>query len=470
MTHAASPEDLAALADPLTFAERVLTHEDGTPLGHRLDAWQRDDLKAALTSERNVWWERPRGHSKSQDAAVVALTRLVLGPPGQRIYFCATDQDQAALAFDSLRGFVRRSPLLARALRLLRHVVIFDAHDSTCTVLPADAAGSWGLRPSLVVADELSQWRTQAHEEFFWSLWSSLGKVEGARLVTCLTAHWDRTGLAWRLREQVLHDPAWLVSIRGQCASWVTTEFLETQRRLLPAHLFAMLHENVWTQAGAEFLSWEEIEGAFDPAHAARHEPLPGAQYVFGLDVATVRDRTALAIVRAEGDVIALDELVLWSGTPQQRVSLAEVEEVVADLAWRFKPVQIVLDPFQGLLMADRLRRRGFQVKEHSFTPSSRAALFETVLHLLRQRRVRLFPHPVLREELTGLRWTVKGGVLRPDHPASGHDDAVVAFALAARALQEPAPEPGTVEVWVPGLGRREYVGATHRVSVDSII
>ncbi len=457
-------------ADPMRFVERVLTHENGEPLGRHLDPWQRADFLAALTTTRHVWWERPRGHSKSRDAAAVALADLVLGPPGQRIYFCATDQDQAALAFDSLRGFVRRSPVLAGSLRVLRREVVFDAHDSTCTVLPADAAGSWGLRPSLVIADELSQWRTAAHEEFFWSLWSSLGKVEGARLLVCLTAHWDRNGLAWRVREQVRDDPAWLFCVRQQCASWITAEFLEAQRRLLPAHLFEMLHENRWTEAGAEFLSWQEIDGIFDPAHQERREPLPGAQYVFGLDIATAKDRTALAVVRAEGNTAVVDALALWAGTPQQRVSLAEVEEVVAGLGWRFRPVQIVLDPFQGLLMADRLRKRGFLVKEYPFTTSSRAALFDTILQLIRQGRLRAFPHPVLREELVGLRWVEKGGMLRPDHSAAGHDDAVVAVALAARAMQEVPPEPGEVVVSIIGKERQEIVGGTVRINAAAII
>ncbi|HEV8340168.1 MAG TPA: hypothetical protein VGR25_11015 [bacterium] len=66
-----------------------------------------------------------------------------------------------------------------------------------------------------------------------------------------------------------------------------------------------------------------------------------------------------------------------------------------------------------------------------------------TLLQLIRDRRLTAFEHPVLREELAGLRWTERGGVLRPDHPASGHDDAVVAVALACRAALEAVENPG---------------------------
>ena len=62
------------------------------------------------------------------------------------------------------------------------------------------------------------------------------------------------------------------------------------------------------------------------------------------------------------------------------------------------------------------------------------------LLQVIRQRRLQSFPHPVLREELAGLRWTARAGILRPDHSASGHDDAVMAVALAVQAVVHAGP------------------------------
>jgi hypothetical protein len=95
------------------------------------------------------------------------------------------------------------------------------------------------------------------------------------------------------------------------------------------------------------------------------------------------------------------------------------------------------------LLLAERLRRVGLPVREYPFTAQSRTALFDALLQLIRQRRLRSFPHAGLREELAGLRWVEKSGVLRPDHPASGHDDLVVATTLAA--MQAAGTEHGTL-------------------------
>jgi phage terminase large subunit-like protein len=427
----------------------ALPTAEGVSLAQRLDPWQREDFDAALLTDRHQWWERPRGHSKTEDSGLVALVQVLVGPPGQRIFFAATDQDQAALAFDTLRGFVRRSPALQGRLRVLRREVVHEAMDSTVAVLASDADSSWGLRPSRLFCDELSRWRTDAHKEFFWSLWSSLGKVHDARIVVATTAHWDRTGLCWQLREKVEHDPAWHFSVRGQCASWISPEFLEEQRRLLPAHLYEMLHENRWTTVGAEFLTWDEIEAVFDPNHVEQRGPVPSGRYWFGLDLATAKDRTALAVVRADGDTAVIDSLALWAGTPRERVQLADVEATVLAAARRFAPIEVVVDPFQGLLLAERLRRAGLNVHEFPFSAQSRTVLFDTLLQLIRQRRLRSFPHQGLREELAGLRWVEKAGVLRPDHPATGHDDAVVAVGLAATqaVAQAIAPRPSAGRV-----------------------
>jgi hypothetical protein len=422
---------MSAQSDPMAVLLALPT-ADGVPLAQRLDPWQREDFEAALLNEQHQWWERPRGHSKTEDAALVALVQVLVGRQGQRIYFAATDEDQAGLAFDTMRQYVRRSTALSQRLRVLRQEIVHEAMDSTVTVLASDADSSWGLRPSLLFGDELSRWRTDATREFFWSLWSSLGKVRGARIVVATTAHWDRNGLCWQLREKVEHDPGWHFSVRGQCASWIRPEFLEEQRRLLPAHLYEMLHENRWTTVGAEFLTWDEIEAIFDPNHVEQRGPVSSGRYWFGLDLATATDRTALAIVRADGDTAVVDALALWAGTLRERVQLADVEATVLEAVRRFRPVEVVLDPFQGLLLAERLRRSGLNVREFPFSAQSRTALFDTLLQLIRQRRLRSFAHPILREELAGLRWVEKAGVLRPDHPATGHDDAVVAVGLAA--------------------------------------
>jgi hypothetical protein len=143
--------------------------------------------------------------------------------------------------------------------------------------------------------------------------------------------------------------------------------------------------------------------------------------------------------VRASGEPLCCHVLAYGAaeGDAENRVRLSEVEYQVENLANQFRVAKICLDPYQGLLLAERLRRRGFEVQEYTFTSASRQRLFDVLLTLVRQRRLTSVPHPVFREELEGLNWVERGGSLRPDHESGGHDDSVVAVALAAWAAIE---------------------------------
>jgi len=446
--------------DPLRFFEDVLVLEDGRSYGGSLDQWQREDFEAAFAHpEKHVWWERPRGHSKSADAAALALHHLLSGQ-GRRAYVGAVDKDQAALIADTINGFVMRSELLRASLQLSRFRVTAPSTGSTLQVLPADAPSAWGLRPSLIVLDELSSWSGHGAEEFFQALISSIGKTQGARAVIATTAHWDRHSLCWTLRSQVEQDPAWLFMRRGQCASWVSEGFLNEQRRLLPSHVYRMLHLNEWSEPGGAFLTWEEVDSIF------RDEVTDVSGHCFlGLDIGTSNDRTSIVVVRAGGSPLNLRAIAIETaqGTPDDRVQLMEVEARVVELAARFRVRRICLDPWQGLHLSERLRQRGLAVTEHPFTQASRARLYDDLLQLVRQRRLTSIENKVLRAELEGLRWVERMGLLRVDHRAGQHDDAIVALALASSvALSSESRAGGPISAmrvggsnWRPSFAQR---------------
>lgn len=429
-------------ADRLQFLEDVLTHADETSYGASLDPWQREDFAAVFNSDRHAWLERPRGHSKTKDAAAVALTELLFGKPGGRLYFTAVDGDQAALAFDSLQGFIRRSPFLSSALRVLKREVVMDATDTKLEVLPADAAGSWGLRPSLVLVDELHAWRTERAQEFFEALYSSLGKVAGARMLVTTTAGWDKTSLCWNLREQVKDDPAWIFSRHGQVASWVSADFLEQQKRLLPAHVYSMLHDNEWTDAGGAFLTSQEVESIFDPDVHPTWQRNRGRHFI-GLDVGLSKDATAAVVLHIGADGVArVDWIETWKGEPGARVDLDAVGQWVLDASKRYARAEVLADPWQAVHLIQTLRKHGVKATDVTFTQGYRNRLFANLLEAVRGGRLRSFPHKELREELLGLEFRDVRGNLRVDHRPGKHDDRVIALAVALLAATEAGAEP----------------------------
>lgn len=438
--------------DRMTFLADALTHSDGTSYGATLDEWQREDFATFFDTLNHTWWERPRGHDKTGGAAAVALTELLFGTPGGRLYFTATDSDQAALAYDSVRGYVNRSPLLSSVLRVLKREIVFDALDSKLEVLPADASGSWGLRPSFVLADELHAWRTQQATEFFEALYSSLGKVKGARMLVTTTAGWDRTSLCWRLREQVKDDPSWTFSRVGQCASWVSADFLAQQKRLLPAHSYAMLHDNIWTDAGGAFLTYAEVRSIFDERHRPALRCPHGPHYI-ALDVGLSNDATAVVVLhRNEDGTAEVDEIKTWRGQPGDRVDLAAVGRWIVDATRRFKQAEVIADPWQAVGLIQDLRRQGVRANDVTFSASYRTRLFTNLLDVVRGGKLVSFPHETLQKELLGLEFRDVGGNLRVDHRPGQHDDHVVALAMALlAAVERPALVLETGQLFIEG-------------------
>jgi hypothetical protein len=296
---------------------------------------------------------------------------------------------------------------------------------STLRILAADAPSSYGLRPTMVICDEQAEWRTRA----LWdSLWSASGKRKGCRVVVITTAGWDRTSIAWEVRQIAEAEPNWLFSSRSQCASWIDPAWLQQQQRTLPAHVYARLHENRWVDGVGAFFSAEEIERIFT-------EPFPlnpGARAI-GLDLGLSRDKTVISLLRDDAPTgcLCVDALVTHTPPVGRKVDLIEVEEGVRELAHTWG-APVVLDPWQAVLMAQRLRHAGIPVVEYTFTSETRRKLFGALMDLIRNNQLRCRPHPELRAELLGLDVQQgKSGNWRVDHKVGGHDDHVISLALA---------------------------------------
>jgi hypothetical protein len=413
----------------MAFRREAILLEDGRPFGEVIEPWQQEDF-AALDSPgvRHAYLERPRGHSKTGDLGTEAVTELVLGPPGSSLFCAAADEDQARLLLEDVRGKFERSSMLASLVRHTRTEILVKATGSRLRVMAADAPSAYGLRPDGIYVDELAEWRTRA----LWdSLWSATGKRPRCRMLVISTAGWDKAGIAWEVRSIAEREANWYFSTRGPCASWIDPAWLAQQERTLPAHVFARLHHNRWVEGAGAFLTAAEVDGVFADSPAEGTGPL-----AVGLDLGLSRDRSAIAAVRADAEtgLVVVEALVTYAPGRGERVDLRAVEEEVAGLA-RSLGAPVVLDPWQGVLMAQRLRAAGCGVVEYSFTADGRRRLFGTLLDLIRLGRLRSRPHEALRRELLGLEVQETGAGWRVEHRSGQHDDHVVAVALGVAGL-----------------------------------
>jgi hypothetical protein len=394
----------------MAFRREAILLEDGVPFGERIDPWQIDDF-AALDSDvhQHAYLERPRGHSKTGDVATEAVAELLLGPPGQRLYCAAADEDQARLLFEDVAGKFQRNPLLRGSVRITQREIIVTSTGSRLRVLASDAPSAYGLRPDWIAIDELAQW---PRRELWDSLYTAIAKRQRCRMIVITTAGWDFTSICWEIRQLAQQEPDWCFSSRGQCASWISPTRLESQRRTLPPHVFARLHESKWVEGAGAFLTREEVDRIFAGSSAAATSE---TRHVIGLDIGLVQDRTVACLAHQDGPNVVVGLFRSWAGRPGAPVQLGEVETEIVHLA-RTYSAPLVLDPYQGVLLSQRVRAQGVQVHEHPFSQESRRRLFGLLLQLVRDGRLRCIQHEALRRELLTLEVNETASGWRVDH------------------------------------------------------
>lgn len=422
--------------DRAAFRAEAILMEDGTPWGQVAEPWQLEDFAAldALNDDgthtyRHAYLERPRGHAKTFDLGSEAVAELILGRPRQKLYVAATDTDQARLLFDDVAEKLERHSLLRRLVKIKKDTIVVPETKSQLKVLSADAPSAYGLRPDWIAVDELAEWTRRG----LWdSLWSATGKRPQTRMFVISSAGWDKTSIAWEVRNNAEQEADWYLKSRGQCASWISAAWLRQQERTLPRHVFARLHLNQWVEGVGAWLTADEVDSVFGDFE----QPTSGTAVV-SLDLGISNDRTAVAAARLVGDTVVVTELRTWQGTPGKKVDLDAVQSEVARLCATYR-APLIYDPYQAVLLAQQLKKAGIDVVEFAFTATNRRAMFGALLELVRMKRIRARPDDELRRELLGLELNDRSGG-RVDHRKSQHDDMVVAVALAAQHLASKA-------------------------------
>lgn len=447
--------------------------ESGARWGEVATEWQWADARAILEPADGDpllhFLTRPRSGSKTSDlAGIVGAALVEQVPPGGRCFAVAADRDQARLLTDALAGFVVRTPGLAGAISVDRYSAT-TPDGRRLEVIPADAASSYGLRGSLFVCDELTQWPS-ANREVWTSILSATPKVPGCRLVVLASAgdpaHWS-----YQVRERARVSPAWRLNEIDGPVPWVDEAALVEQRALLTDSQYARLHLNKWTASEDRLVSIEGLHAAVTLAGPQDYQP--GNLYRIGVDLGLRHDRTAIAICHAERAIgkartrrVVLDRLIVFAGSKEDEVRLGEVEETLLE-AWRqYGRPPIRLDPWQGIGLAQRLRSRGVTVQEWSYSAQRYGAIASTLYTLLRDGLLDLYPDDELMDELANVRLQeTLPGLVRVQHDPGRHEDRCVALGFAAVALLEKPFGGGGLQV---PAGRVPTVPAIRQPSTSS--
>lgn len=252
----------------------------------------------------------------------------------------------------------------------------------------------------------------------------------------------DKQG--WALLISTPRGKGWLYDLwlrgRGrdpEYASWnlpswsnplLDKEAIEAERARLPERVFRQ-------EYGAEFLegSGAVFRNVRECAIGFWQGPISGRSYYGGLDLAKVQDFTVLVIVSRDRQVVFADRFnrLDWSFQLTRIHTIAE----------RFENARLLVDSTgAGEPIYEALRHAGCAVDPYSLTLRSKAALVDNLAMMLEKREI-ILPRPDIWpegiDELESFEYSVTDAGNVRTAAASGHDDCVVALALAAWQVRQ---------------------------------
>lgn len=471
-------------AEALAVAANLVS-DRGPRLAELWTDWQLDDARAVLDPEadapRRHWLSRPKGGSKDTDVAALGLGWLLIDAgPHDEAYVIGADKDQGNRLLNRARGFVQRSGLDG-VVKVEATSIVNATNGARIDALAADVAGGEGLLSPLIVVEELPNWDVTQTAKSMWTLAvSSIPKWPGMTFVVIGHAgapeHWS-----FKLYEHARVRASWRFSHVDGPLPWIDAGDLDDQRALLLPSQFARRHLNEWATSEGRLSTRDDVLACVGHDRDLAWEP--GFSYVVTLDLGLVNDRTVACV--AHRDVrgrVAVDRLAVWEGKRGAPVRLEDVEAWVAQACFDYR-ARLLFDPYQAVMLAQRLKARGVVTTQFTFSSASVGRLAAALFNALRDRALDLPDDAALIDELCNVQLReTSPGVVRMDHAPGQHDDRAIAVAMAVLHFAERSTggEPSTAtattaamrplrgrsslpsSVWVnprivsPGLRRRE--------------
>jgi hypothetical protein len=216
---------------------------------------------------------------------------------------------------------------------------------------------------------------------------------------------------------------------------WQTLLLKASESKIIPAEELQAAREQLPMQAFNQEFECEFLEGAGTVFRRIKEniknklqDPLGGASYKIGLDLAKYEDFTVLTVVdRSTFEVVYIDRF----NQIDYNLQKARIEAV----ARRYNNAPITIDHNSiGAPIAEDLRRTGIQVDDFTFTNESKKALIENLVVMLEQDQLSLPDYSPLIREMEDFSYTLSP---RPPYrvfysaPEGQHDDCVISLALA---------------------------------------
>lgn len=443
---------------PVRWAEHEFGYvmENGKPIV--LTPWQRAVLEAWWAHKADV---RTLAISNVKKTGKTTLDSILLAWRWLTLpdvhFVCANDLDQGVgRQFKMISEMTKRNPLLKFNTMRRTSLLRFKPTSSTLEALSVSSASNAGANFSSTSHTEC--WGIQFEESR--RNWEELSPPPAARhgflalRIADSYAGWEGESELWhsvvdrglqgdRLPgDWPLYKTGGLLlfhldgeEARGRCFRGTPEEaaaYYADERASLRPNAFSRLHGNTRSSSEDKFILPDQWDALIAEGYRC---PLPDTslKLTAGLDLATKHDSSALVSIYRQDDVVALGPYRIWPAP----CSLEAVEEYILWLHENYD-LSLHADPFQAILMIERLTQKGVKIEEFAQTVGNLTLAGNALFDLIKQRQLVVYPCDDLRAHALNAqaRQTARGIRLVKDK-ATRKIDAAIGLAIAAACLQK---------------------------------
>lgn len=336
----------------------------------------------------------PKKNGKSTLAAMIANYFMFQDEDSGQIILTANSREQSSsIIFNMVKESIKMNPHQVEHVRIREDSITNIRTGTIIRTVSPNYRTVAGHNASLTVVDELWAYELDSAKKFWAELTISPARKQPLSVVVTYAGH-DQDSLLYELYKKGLSGQdrkMFFFWSHENLASWVTNDYLESQRSRLRTNDYLRMHENRWTAPEDAFIDLEQWNRCIDD----NHKPiLPDKrlEIIVGVDASTKEDSTAVvACTRKEGKVILVCHRK-WQPSKNAPLDLEEtVEPYIVDLASNYDLKEVLYDGYQFHRSAMTLKKRGINMTGFPQTSDRLTEASQNLYDLIKGRNIVLY-------------------------------------------------------------------------------
>lgn len=400
----------------------------------------------------------PKKNSKSTMASMVANYFLFQDEDYGEILLTANSKEQSSwVILAKLKKSLQMNSKQLSRVKIYEDAIEVKKTGTIARVIAPNYKTSSGTNHNLVIWDEL--WAMQLdNDRRFWDELTTVPTRKNPLSLVVSYAGFDEDSLLFDLYKKGLaktDKEMFFFWSNKNLASWITKEYLASQRERLRPNTYLRLHENRWTSSESAFVSPEMWDACVDDN---LRPILPGFEGTLnvGIDIGTKHDSSCVVGVYREADRVILGCHKVWIPSKKNPIDIEETVEVyLKELYEKYNVDSFAYDPYQFHRSGISLAKLGLPMAEFPQTTDRLVLAGENLYSLIKGRNLSVYKDKEVRNHVLKAiaKETPRGFRLVKSKQSDRID---LSIALAMSAIKAVGEDTGMPYYYVPEQTQEE--------------